>query len=108
MVLTLFFLAVQVSLWFYGRSVTTAAAEHGLDAARVYQGPGGGADAAAGEATVNEFYDQVGGVASHTVAIEQVGGQVQVTIQADPISVLPWLDPPIEVTMQAPLEELPE
>jgi hypothetical protein len=108
MVLTLFFLAIQVSLWFYGRQVTTAAAEHGLDAARVYRGPGGGADADAGRATVDEFYDQIGGVESHSVAIDEAGGQVRLTIHAQPISVLPWLDRPIDVTMEAPLEELPD
>jgi hypothetical protein len=106
-VVMVFFLAIQVSLWFYGRSVTTAAAEHGLDAARVYRVEGG-VDAAAGRATVDEFYDQVGGVESHTVTIGEAGGQVTLTIHADPISVLPWIARPIDVTMEAPLEELPE
>jgi hypothetical protein len=107
-VVMVFFLAIQVSLWFYGRSVTTAAAEHGLDAARVYRGADGGADAAAGRATVDEFYEQVGGVESHTVAIAEADGQVTLTIHAAPISVLPWIARPIDVTMEAPLEELPE
>ena len=107
-VVGLFFLAIQVSLWFYGRSVATAAAEHGLDAARVYQGPDGGADAAAGRATVDEFFDQVGGVDSHTVAITESGGQVVLTIHAEPVSVLPFFTQPIDVTIEAPLEELPE
>ena len=106
-VVMVFFLAIPVSLWFYGRSVTTAAAEHGLDAARVYRVEGG-VDAAAGRATVDEFYDQVGGVESHTVTIGEAGGQVTLTIHADPISVLPWIARPIDVTMEAPLEELPE
>lgn len=108
MVVTLFFLAVQVSLWFYGRQVTTAAAEHGLDAARVYRGPGGGADAGAGQATVDEFYAQVGGVESHSVTIAEAGGQITLTIHAEPISVLPWFDPAIDVTMEAPREEIPD
>jgi hypothetical protein len=107
-VVGLFFLAIQVSLWFYGRSVATAAAEHGLDAARVYQGPDGGADAAAGSATVDEFFDQVGGVESHTVSITESGGQVVLTIHAEPVSVLPFFSQPIDVTIEAPLEELPE
>jgi hypothetical protein len=106
MVVGLFFLVIQISLWYYGRSVTTAAAEHGLDAARVYQGPGTGADAGAGRATVDEFFDQVGGVASHTVAVQQTGGRVQLTVHADPITLVPWLNPPIDVTVEAPLEEL--
>jgi hypothetical protein len=107
-VVGLFFLAIQVSLWFYGRSVATAAAEHGLDAARVYQGPDGGADAAAGSATVDEFFAQVGGVESHTVSITESGGQVVLTIHAEPVSVLPFFSQPIDVTIEAPLEELPE
>lgn len=107
-VVGLFFLAIQVSLWFYGRSVTVAAAEHGLDAARVYQGPDGGADAAAGRTTVDEFYDQVGGVDSHTVSVDEVGGRVVLTIHADPITVLPFFSAPIDITVEAPIEELPE
>jgi hypothetical protein len=107
-VVGLFFLAIQVSLWFYGRSVATAAAEHGLDAARVYQGPDGGADAASGTATVNEFFDQVGGVESHTVSITESGGQVVLSIHAEPVSVLPFFSRPIDVTVEAPVEELPD
>lgn len=107
-VVGLFFLAIQVSLWFYGRSVATAAAEHGLDAARVYQGPGGGADTAGGRTTVDEFFAQVGGVESHTVAVHEDAGQVVLTIHAEPISVLPFFSRPIDVTVEAPLEELPD
>jgi hypothetical protein len=107
-VVGLFFLAIQVSLWFYGRSVATAAAEHGLDAARVYQGADGGADAAAGTTTVDEFFDQVGGVESHTVAVDEAAGLVRLTIHAEPISVLPFFAQPIDVTVEAPLERLPD
>jgi hypothetical protein len=107
-VVGLFFLAIQVSLWFYGRSVTIAAAEHGLDAARVYQGPDGGADAGAGMTTVDEFYDQVGGVEDHSTTVEETAGSVVLTIHADPITVLPFFSAPIDITVEAPLEELPD
>ena len=107
-VVGLFFLAIQVSLWFYGRSGATAAAEHGLDAARVYQGPDGGADTGAGRSTVDEFFDQVGGVDSHTVTVDETGGEVVLTIHAEPISVLPFFSRPIDVTVEAPIEDLPD
>lgn len=107
-VATLFFLVIQISLWFYGRSVTTAAAEHGLNAARVHRGAEQGADHRAGEVAVEEFIDQVGGVGSHSVTVDQRGATVTVTIHADPITVLPFFHKPIDVTVEAPLEELTE
>jgi hypothetical protein len=104
-VVALFFFVVQVSLWFYGRQATTAAAEHGLDAARVYQGAGAGADVGAGASTVDEFFAQIGGVDSHSTDISQADGVVTVHISAQPISVLPFFTQPIDVTVEAPLEE---
>lgn len=107
-VVGLFFFAVQVSLWFYARMVATAAAEHGLDAARVYQGPDGGADLAAGRQTVDEFIEQVDGVESYTVSVQQTGGAVVLTIHAQPVNVLPFFDHTVDVTVEAPLEDLPD
>ena len=51
-VLMLFFSVVQISLWFYGRSVATTAARHGLDATRVENGSSG-----EGEATISQYLD---------------------------------------------------
>jgi hypothetical protein len=104
-VVGLFFLVIQVTLWFYGRQVTTAAAEHGLDAARVYQGAGAGADTGAGASTVDEFFAQIGGVESHTTDVSQAAGVVTVHITAQPITVLPFFSQAIDVTVEAPIEE---
>ncbi len=104
-VVALFFLVIQVSLWFYGRQVATAAAEHGLDAARVYRSAGAGADTGAGAATIDAFFAQIGGVESHSTDISQGGGVVTVHITAQPVTVLPFFSQSIDVTLEAPIEE---
>jgi Flp pilus assembly protein TadG len=41
MVILLLFVALQFGLWFYGREVAAAAAQHAVDAARVETGSSG-------------------------------------------------------------------
>jgi hypothetical protein len=102
-VLMLFFAVVQISLWFYGRSVATTAARHGLDAARVETGT-----ASDGIATANQFIDQVGGIDGVTVRASRSDTQVEVTVDAHPITLLPFFDVPIEVTIDGPVERFVE
>ena len=103
-VVPLFFLVVQASLWFYGRTVMGAAAQHGLDAARVQDGT-----AAAGEAIVDEFLAQVGGIDGYTRTVERTETTVTVTIQAEPIPVLPFVEPPlVTVELEGPVERVVE
>jgi hypothetical protein len=100
----LFFLVVQASLWFYGRTVMGSAAQHGLDAARVQDG-----SAAAGEAIVDEFLAQVGGLDGHTRTVVRTATTVTVTIQAEPIPVLPFVEPPlVTVQLEGPVERVVE
>jgi hypothetical protein len=101
--LALLFLVIQVSLWFYGRTVATAAAQHGLDAARVV-----GGNESAGEDTVIQFVDQVGGleVSSVSVDFSSGGTVVTVTVVGDVVSVLPSFVAPITVTLEAPVERV--
>lgn len=102
-VLMLFFSVVQISLWFYGRSVATTAARHGLDAARVQNGTGG-----EGEATIDQFLDQVGGFQPDSVDVQRGEAEASVTLSGDAVSVLPFLDVPITVTIDGPVERIVE
>lgn len=106
-VMALFFFVVQVSLWFYGRTVATSAAQHGLDAARVLaDSPSAGESA--GESTATQFLDQVGGLEAVSVIVHRKDDSVEVTIDAEPITVLPFFDAPITVSLEAPVERIVE
>jgi hypothetical protein len=104
MVFTLFFVVIQVMLWFHGRSVATAAAHHALEAARSYdvadrQG--------AGEAAGNEFLDQVGGFdADPQVVVEAGPEEVTVTVTGDPLTVVPGMTKEVEVVLTGPVERI--
>jgi len=102
-VLALFFAVVQISLWFYGRSVATTAARHGLDAARIESGTAGD-----GITMANQFLDQAGGVRGASVSAERTATDVEVTVIADAITVLPFFDVPITVTIDGPVERFVE
>jgi hypothetical protein len=102
-VAALFFLAVQVSLWFYARSVATSAAQHGLDAARVVEG-----SATAGSRTVNQFVDQVGGLDVQGLSVRRGAEDASVTVEGRPVTVLPFFEAPIRVTLTAPVERIVE
>jgi TadE-like protein len=102
-VLMLFFSVVQISLWFYGRSVATTAARHGLDATRVENGSSGD-----GEATISQFLDQVGGFQADDVDVERGEAEASVTISGHGVSVVPIFDAPITVTVEGPVERFVE
>jgi hypothetical protein len=102
-VLGLFFAVVQISLWFYGRSVATTAARHGLDAARVENGTTGD-----GEATIEQFLDQVGGLQVEGLDVERNDAEATVTISGNAVSVMPFFDAPITVTIDGPVERTVE
>lgn len=102
-VAALFFFVVQVSLWFYARSVATSAAQHGLDAVRVEEGT-----EADGVQTVEQFIDQIGGLDVQSLSVSRGAEVATVTIEGEPVTVLPYFDVPIEVTLEAPVERVPE
>jgi Flp pilus assembly protein TadG len=100
--LLLFFLVVQASLWFYGRTVLTSAAHHGLDAARVQEGT-----AADGEDMAGQFLDHIGGLDSYAVAVTRGEEEVSVTVDGSAITILPFLDPPhLSVVLSGPVERV--
>lgn len=100
-VFTLFFAIIQVSLWYHGRSVATAAAHHALEAARAYE-----STAAAGEAAGNEFIGQVGGLDAGQVNVQRGAEVVIVTVDADAITVVPGMQKHIVVELQGPVERI--
>lgn len=102
-VLALFFAVVQLSLWFYARSVATTAARHGLDAARIENGTGGD-----GEATANQFLSQVGGLRGSTVQVQRGAENATVTVTGSAVDVLPFFGVPITVTIEGPVERTVE
>lgn len=108
-VLALFFLAVQASLWFYARSLATSAAQHGLDAARVYSDEEQVTDDAVealGETTALDFLEQVGGLENAQVEVDRGPEVVTVIVTGDAVKTLPGINTSVEVTLEAPVERL--
>lgn len=104
MVFTLFFVVIQVMLWFHGRSVATAAAHHALEAARSYEVDD---RQTAGETAGYEFLDQVGGFDERPdVVVDETPDQITVTVTGDPLTVVPGLTKSIEVVLTGPVERV--
>jgi hypothetical protein len=100
--MAMLFLVVQVSLWYYGRVVAYGAAQHGLEAARAYDG-----DEEMAEGFVHQFLDQVGGLDVESVIVERDDTQARVRIEARALDVLPWIDPHISVHRAVQIEDTP-
>jgi TadE-like protein len=101
--MTVLFTVLQIAIWYHGQSVATAAAQHGLDAARVPSGP-----IAAGEATVRQFVDQVGGLGVTDVVVDRSAEEVSVTVRGEVQSLVPFFSVPVSVTLDAPVERIVE
>jgi Flp pilus assembly protein TadG len=101
--MTVLFTVLQIAIWYHGQSVATAAAQHGLDAARVPSGT-----TAAGEATVQQFVDQVGGLGVTDVVVERSAEEVSVTVRGEVQSLVPFFSVPVSVTLDAPVERIVE
>jgi hypothetical protein len=94
---------VQVSLWYYGRAVATAAAQHGLDAARVEDGT-----EAAGESTAGDFLAQTGGLDATDIDAERTAEVATITIDGQVATVMPFFGVPVHVSLTAPVERVVE
>ena len=101
LVILLLFVVLQFGLWFYGREVAAAAAQHAVDAARVENG-----SAAMGEATANQYLGQVGGLPGATVSVTRTSETVTATVHGQAVSIVGFIDPPITVTVTAPVERV--
>ena len=102
-VLGLFFLVVQAGLWFNAQQVAAGAARHAVDSARVENGT-----AADGEAIAEQFLRQTGSLQNATVSVERQGDTVVVTVTGSAWSPQPFFDPPVTVTLTAPVERVVE
>lgn len=102
-VMLLLFLVVQVCLWYYGRVIAYGAAQHGLEAARAYDG-----DAELGEDFVRQFVRQTGGLELDSVEVDRTETEATVVIDAQALDVMPFLDANIHVRRQARIEGPPE
>ena len=102
--MTVLFTVLQIAIWYHGQSVATAAAQHGLDAARV---PSGTSEA--GKATVRQFVDQVGGLGlTDDVVVDRSAEEVSVTVRGEVQSLVPFFSVPVSVTLDAPVERIVE
>ena len=102
-IMTVLLTVVQVSLWYYGRAVATAAAQHGLDAARVEEGT-----PAAGEAMAADFLDQTGGLDPSAIHAERTPVEATITIDGHVATLVPLFDVPVHVSLTAPVERVVE
>lgn len=102
-VMLLLLLVVQVCLWYYGRVVAYGAAQHGLEAARSFDG-----DTELAEDFVRQFAGQVGGLDVRSVEVARTGAHATVEIDAEAVDIVPFLDANITVQRQARIEALPE
>jgi hypothetical protein len=100
-VLGLFFLVVQIGLWFNAQAVAEGAANNALDTARVENGT-----AADGVATAEQFLGQVGSLQNAQVRVDRGEETVVVTVTGSAWSPQPFFDPPITVRMSAPVERV--
>lgn len=101
--MTVLLTVLQVAIWYHGQSVATAAAQHGLDAARV---PSGTSDA--GRTTVEQFVDQVGGLGITDVVVDRSAVEVSVTVRGRVQALVPFFTVPVSVTLEAPVERIVE
>ncbi|NUR96215.1 MAG: pilus assembly protein [Kribbellaceae bacterium] len=93
--------AIQVCLIFHANTLAHAAAQQGVDAARAYQA---GTDA--GTQRAQQFLDQAGGDFLHdtSVSTSSNGSQIEVVVQATPLSILPGHWFAISQTVSGPRE----
>jgi Flp pilus assembly protein TadG len=101
LVILLLFVVLQFGLWFYGREVAAAAAQHAVDAARVETG-----SSAMGAATANQYLAQVGGLEDPSVTVTRTDTSVTAVVSGQSVSIVGFIDPPITVRVTAPVERV--
>jgi len=95
-------MVVQVAVFYHSRAVAQTAARHGLDQARVLNGS---TDAAI--AVTNEFLNQAGGgLRDPQVSADRTPTMATVSVTAHVVSILPFTDFTVSVTVDAPTERI--
>ena len=67
-----------------------------------------GGSAADGQSTALEFLSQAGGVRGYSVGATRSLTEVEVTVTGEAVTVLPFFDVPITVTIDGPVERFVE
>lgn len=98
----LLMVVVQFGIYFHTRAVATTAAHHGADSTRILNGT-----AAAGTAVTDQFLDQsAAALRGRTVVIDRSATQVTVTITGEVVSLIPFAEFPMTVTVETPVERI--
>ncbi|WP_430786869.1 TadE/TadG family type IV pilus assembly protein [Actinoplanes sp. G11-F43] len=87
-VLAVMFLAIQVAMYSYARSIALTAAQEGLTAARAYDGSAG-----AGSERARSFIDRAAGdsLTGTRVSVSRAGEQATVTVTGRSLSLVPGI-----------------
>lgn len=101
-VMLLLMLVVQAGLYHHTRAVAMTAAHKGADATRVENGT-----VTAGDNATRQFLDRnARGLEQREIAVRRGAAQVDVTVSGNVTSLLFGIDLPVEVTAQAPVEQV--
>ena len=97
----LLLLIVQYAMWAHATHIAQAAANTGVQAARVY-----GGSATAGQEDTQAVLDQMAGsiLTDTNVAVEVTGTRATVTVTGTAMAVLPGIAVPVHATVTAPRE----
>jgi len=99
-VLAAMFLALQVAMYAYARSVAQTAAEDAVTAQRAY-----GAPAGAGVAAADRVLDGQGNTLSRaSVLPSRNGGEIRFTVSGESLSVIPGFHLRVSQTASGPIE----
>lgn len=104
-VLMVLFLAIQVAMYSYARSIALTAAQEGSNAARAYN-----ASAGAGQAKARDFVNRAGGdmLTDSSVSVSRGAEQVSVTVTGRTLSLVPGIRFSVSQTASGPVERFIE
>lgn len=100
----LLMLIVQFAMWAHATHIAQAAANSGVQTARIY-----GGSAASGEDTTQTVLDQLAGstLTGASVTVTRTATDATVTVDGTAIAVLPGLSLPVHTSVTAPRERVP-
>ena len=99
--LLLILLVLHAGLYWWGQSVATRAAHHGLDQARVLNG-----SAADGEAVAWQLLDQTGVLNGPQVSASRGAAEATVTVSGETLSMVPGVSLTVTATASGPVERI--
>lgn len=104
-VLLVLFLAMQLAMYSYARSIALGAAQEGLSAARAYDG-----SAAQGSARARDFIGRAGGdtLSDPRVSVDRGAEQATVTVTGGSLSLVPGIRWRVSQSATGPVERFVE